>query len=190
MLMAAPARAGEAVIGYAGGLGGYVNGVGGWSFQPQQNIAVTALGSFEGTMVATGEPIAIGVWAADGSLLASNMVTAASSLVNQTVYEPIDPVALWAGQTYSIGVYAQGGTIIVIGVAPTEGSVTTAPDIRLGTAVASFHEFGFPGSIVGPDNSAILGPNFEYNVIPEPDGVVLLCCGVLGLAVARKRRTA
>src|SRR4051812_22841725 len=83
--------AGEAVTSFVVGLGGYANGTAGWTFQPAIAISVTSLGCFD--YIASGQsPIYVGLWGSDGSLLASNTITASSPLFDITRYEPITPV--------------------------------------------------------------------------------------------------
>src|ERR1039457_2908659 len=80
----------------------------GWSFQPLTDVSVTALGSFD-YLVTDQEPIAVGLWTADGTLLASSTITSGSTLVNQSRYEPIPVVQLSLDQTYFVGAYLLSG---------------------------------------------------------------------------------
>src|SRR5690242_17720371 len=67
----------------------------GWSFQPTTDINLTALGCFNYIVSAQGTTF-VGLWSDTGSLLASNAITQASSLVNQSRYEFVTPVSLFA----------------------------------------------------------------------------------------------
>jgi hypothetical protein len=169
---------------------GFSLGTMGWNFQPLTDVSVTALGCFD--YVVTGQgPMAVGLWAADGTLLASNTITAGSTLVNQTRYEPIPAVQLSLDQTYYVGAYLLSGAYMTCyAVVPDtgDGTATMAPEIPLGMAVkSSAAGFNFPDSIVGPSNTALVAPNFEFQPVPEPATFWLVGAGSLVLLASRRR---
>ena len=82
----------------------------GWTFQTTNAFTVTELGCFAN--VFEDNPgvtsVQVGLWDDSGSLLASNSITPASTLFDQTRYESITPVSLSPGQVYHLGVYYSG----------------------------------------------------------------------------------
>lgn len=155
-----------AILSYAPTVGGYVTGTGGWSFQPLTNVTVTALGCFDYIITNQPGPVWVGLWAADGSLLASNSVSTNSVLVNDAWYAPISPVPLLTNETYSVAAFSPAGPMIISAFTPGDGGgyVDTSPEIQLGMAVATTNaSFVFPETIIGPAGSAILAPNFEFH---------------------------
>ena len=181
--------ASEGIVSYVGSDGGYVVGTAGWTFQPLAPISVTSLGCFDYIFGGNSQsPMSIGLWAPDGSLLASNSVSSTSSLLGQSRYESITPVALAPGLTYHIGAYnpSNGVTVLLAAVPADGGSVSTSPLIQLGTAVANFSGFAFPNSEQGGPGAAFLVPNFQFVAVPEPASFIL---GLLGLLMLVNRRT-
>ena len=160
----------EALQNYVSNFGGYGYGTSGWTFQPLTNVSVTALGCFDYVLSYDQspspdyEPISVGLWAADGTLLASNVVTTNSPLISQTRYEPIDPVLLSTNETYYLGACSSLGVMILYGFFENgPGYVNMAPEIQLGTAVNSTNlSLTFPGSMEGHTGTAIIAPNFEF----------------------------
>jgi hypothetical protein len=119
-------------------------------------------------VITSQSPLTVGLWAQDGTLLASATVTSSDPLVNQSVYQSITPVSLTAGATYYLGAYSLNGSFFMDVETPPGGSAMTSPEIILGNSVWSTNGIStFPDTIVGPSGSAILAPNFEYTV-PEP----------------------
>lgn len=165
-------------------------GTSGWTFQPLTNVAVTALGCWEETISGEPAPICVGLWAADGTLLASNTVSTNSTLTNEFWYEPINPVLLFTNQTYYLGAASPPGPIIIGAFAPGGGSgfVNMAPEIQLGMAVISTEvattnqSLDFPEYMeYGPD-SLFVGPSFQFqdgilppvlNISPASNAVLI-----------------
>jgi hypothetical protein len=173
------AQTSEALLSYRLNDVGYTRTTTGWSFQPLTNITVTALGAFQ-YVVTTVSNVEVGIWDENGALLASNTVTTNSPLVNQSMYEPITPVSLTAGQNYYLGAF--GGVIIIDAYEPgaqyDAGPVTMAPEIQLGEAIGETNaDFEFPNVSLGDPGSAIFVPNFEYGITPvvivPPDLVIV-----------------
>ena len=96
----------EAILGYADSISGYADTTVGWTFQTTNAFTVTDLGCF--AKVFTDNPtitsVQVGLWDDSGALLASNSITAASMLFNQTRYQPLAPTRFDPG-TYHLGVY-------------------------------------------------------------------------------------
>lgn len=168
------AHADEAMLSYSVTDGGY-GVVAGWTFQPVTNISVTSLGCFD-YLFADQDPIEIGLWASDGTLLSSNVVSSSSPLVNQSRYEPITPVTLRATLTYYIAAYSTNGLLILDAEAPASGGFATmSPGIQLGTAAFSTNGFFsglvFPYELEGGPGAAALTANFQYTAPPPIHGV-------------------
>lgn len=144
---------------------GFARGTAGWTFQPSTNVSVTALGCFDYILTNQPGPVSVGLWAADGTLLASGTVTTNSELTGQARYEPVNPVELLTDETYYLGAFASAGAMIIQAFAPGNGPgyVNMAPEIQLGTAVNSTNAgFTFPQTLGGPPDSAIFAPNFQF----------------------------
>jgi hypothetical protein len=146
---------------------GYDDGTAGWSFRPLTNISVTALGCSDEIVSSELGPTWVGLWAADGTLLASNAVTTNSALTGLVRYQSIDPVLLSSNETYYLGAFSTNG-MVINAYDPEHGNgydgpVNMAPEIQLESAIGSTDEsFSFPGNIFGPPGSAILAPNFQF----------------------------
>jgi len=186
-------HASEGMLTFSASEGGYVFGTSGWTFQPLTSVSVTSLGVFDYIMNPTGygqSPMSVGLWADDGTLLASNSVTATSPLVNLSRYEPITPVTLAAGLTYHLGAYfPSNGVTVLLAETPGEGgSATMAPEIQLGTAIFDPSGFAFPNSGQGGPGAAFLVPNFQFTVVPEPAAAILLLLGGLTATFRKLKR--
>lgn len=174
--------------GYPVSVVGFTFGTAGWSFQPLTDVSVTALGSFDDLVTGQG-PIAVGLWTADGTLLASHTITSGSTLVNECRYEAIPAILLSSGQTYFVGAYVTAGDLMnfyVVG--PDHGTVIMAPEIQLGMAAMSpAAGFNFPDSIENSSGYVFLAPNFEFQPVPEPATFWLVGSGLLALLATRRR---
>jgi len=166
-----------------------INGPVGWTFQPTTDIQVTALGAFDSVVPGSGS-IEVGLWDSSGTLLASQAVSAADTAVGQSFYQAISSVLLAAGQTYFIAAFSSSGALQTIAVTPDsgpEGYATMSPAIQLGLAAySSGSSFVFPGTTDGNPGDAIIGPNFEFQPVPESSVGYLLVAGTLGLIKLRR----
>ena len=173
----------EAIQSYDYNITGSVNATAGWTFQTTNFLSVTSLGCFADVFVnnATVNSIQVGLWAPDGSLLASSTVTPSSTLFDQTLYVSITPVTLNPGQLYHVGVFYAGGALgLDVPTPETGGSVSPAPEIQLGGTAVSSSGFAFPAEVPGTSGSIYAGPNFRYqNGVPEPSSWLLLGLGGL-----------
>ena len=165
----------------------------GWTFEATTNLMALDLGCF--TNVFLNNPVTdvrVGLWAPDGSLLASTDVTPASTLFGHSLYAAINPVALSPGQIYHVGIFAPPNGSLTLD-ASVAGDFSTTPDISVrGTALSTAAGFAFPVEVLDPsagtpDGAIYAGPNFRYQEgVPEPSAGLLLCLGGL-LLVARRR---
>jgi hypothetical protein len=191
LLLAANAHAAsEAILNTTTLIVGYVVGTAGWTFQPQADISVTALGCFTNVLYVNPQPISVGLWASDGTMLASNSIISGSLLVDQTRYESIAPVPLSSGQTYYIGAISSAGIIVGPVLDGEHGSATMAPEIQLGLLAYETNApvFAFPSLTEGLPGSAFLAPNFEFTIVPEPSILCLISVGASGVLIKRRRR--
>jgi hypothetical protein len=190
LFWAAHARAAsEALLSYQNSNFGFISGTAGFTFQPQVSVSITSLGCFNDVVTSQG-PISVGLWASDGSLLASASVTTTNVLLNQSRYEPITPLPLSIGATYYIGAFAPSGTISGNFVAPQAGgSAITAPEIQLGLMASATNSiFEFPANTEGVPGGGFMGPNFQFSSIPEPSSQLLVSVGSAVVAIYRRRQ--
>jgi hypothetical protein len=159
----------EAILGYeASGVIGYAATVG-WTFHSTNANAVTWLGCF--AKVFEDNPqvnsVEVGLWSDSGLLLASNSITPASILFDQTYYESIIPVWLAAGQVYHLGAYYSGGGIGWDVAGPwIGGSVSASPEIQVDGMAFTTNGFSYPPAMSGTSNSIYAGPNFRFQSRP------------------------
>ena len=184
-----------AIRGYTNAITGVVNDTVGWSFRPATNITVTQLGCLANFFPSNPNAVVqIGLWAAGGSLLASNTITLGSSNIDQSLYESVTPVPLTPGNTYLLGAYSSTVPFSLDAVFPNlggGGSVNTSLDILSLTSAEGTDGFAIPtgGANEGAANGAFLGPNFRYQGgVPEPSSKLLLALGGLLLAARRRIR--
>jgi hypothetical protein len=159
----------EAILGYyANGVGGYANATVGWTFQSTNALAVTALGCFanvfEDNLGVTS--VQVGLWDDSGLLLASNSITPASILFDQTRYEAIPLVSLSPGQVYHLGVYYSGGLGLDVASPSTGGSVSASPAIQVDGLAYVTSGFASPLALAGTAGSIFAGPNFRFQSVP------------------------
>jgi hypothetical protein len=161
--------ASEAIVDYeASGTLAYAPTLG-WTFESTNAFAVTQLGCFakvfEDYPLVTS--VQVGLWNNSGLLLASNSITPSSSLVDQTRYETITPVALAARQVYHLGVYYPGSSLGLDVAGPTVGGfVTAAPEIQVDAVAFGSNGFASPVGMPGTAGSIIAGPNFRFQTVP------------------------
>lgn len=180
----------EAILNFSSSTAGSINGTVGWTFQTINSLSVTGLGAFNYIVASQGN-IQVGLWADDGTLLASNTITAGSAITNQTRYESVQPVLLVAGNIYHIGAFAPGGSILVNVFSPDlpGTSLTVSSDIHVRGTAESGTGFGFPVENAPLDAGIYIGPNFRYSPgVPEPSTFALLSLGGLALAGFRRKR--
>ena len=171
-----------------GGASGTFAGTAGWAFQAVGGFEVSELGVFDYVLqeAPTG-PVTVGLWAENGTLLASVDVSATSAFYNQSRYSSITPVSLIGGQTYFLGafrstVYSMNALGPGVG-----GSFTTSANIQyLGLAQNSSAVFSIPQREAGGEALLYAGPNF---LVPEPSSFALMGIGLLGFALFGRNRS-
>ena len=183
----------EAITGYSASsaVNLFMPGTGGWIFQPQVDMAVTELGALD--LLLSQDTIDVGIWTDDGTELGFASITATDPSSPQTQYASITPILLSAGHTYRIGAFGDSGLglgMSVVYPAPsTNGSVSLAADLKLGSYVYTpNNSFAFPGTL-GTSGAMLLGPTFLYTEnVPEPSFEALFWLSGLGLLAWRTAR--
>ena len=183
------AQAKQAISHFTKGTGGYVTGTAGWSFQTLDPISVTSLGCFD-YVLSNQNPVTIGLWDSGGNLLASSTITLGSHEDNDARYETIPALSLAANSTYWIGAHSSDGFLLVNAAGPDDigGSISLSSGLGLSKAAFGGSGFTFPTLDAGPDGSAYLAPNFQFEPVPEPSTVVLGAAGMLFLLFWRRRK--
>lgn len=170
-----------------------INGPIGWTFQPNTDIDVTALGAFD-YLIPAFDSLDVGLWDSNGTLLASQAVSAASLAAGHSRYETIAPLPLLASKTYYLAAYSASGPLSAVVVTPDaapNGYATMSPEIQLGLAAySSGSGFSFPGTTDGNPGYAIIAPNFEFHPTPEPSALLLSGGGLITLLLLNQRRHA
>ena len=184
---------GPAVTGFTGGssFGAYYgdsvfpNGdVVGFRFTSDLDQFVTSLGVLDSIDGVLDIAHMVGLWRnSDQALLASVSVDATGDLIDGWYYEAITPVALVAGEQYTLGAeyysgdtdgyFSSPSTISLDGISNTNG------------VFPAIGSLGFVYPTEDSANLARLGPNMLTAPIPAPSSLALLGFG--GLALRRRR---
>jgi len=175
-------------------IGSSVNRSLGWTFQPTVDLEVTALGAFD-YILSGSQQIQVGLWDASGVLLASEIINAASTPNNQSLYQSIPPAWLAANQTYFLAAYlmnSPAGAFQFYAVGPDVdepgGQATMSPEIQLGSiAYTPDAGFAFPSITEGSGGDAVIAPNFQFQAVPEPSTFCLLGGGLAGWLFIRRK---
>jgi hypothetical protein len=181
-------------------------GTKGWSFYngPNNPIAITQLGIFDSGGDGLASSHQIGLWATDGTLLASAIVPAGllAPLVDGYRYAPIAPVTLPGGFGVSGGYiiaaqYFAGDTDDLL--TPVSGGLAAGLAVwQGGFPSIGWYDFGselpFPSQRTNPLSEGTLGPpfwepNFQFVAVPEPS-VWFLVSPALAFVVIYRRRFA
>lgn len=173
---------------------GYVSQGVGWSFVPTVDIMVTAInGTAPEVDFWLGTSQNIGTYNYDGPYQNGRFVFGSGAPTN---YQSITPLFLYAGQTYYISTQQTNFTSTVnvffysLDPANSPNLFNPSPYIsQYGSYYLSSD--GQWTSTTGPASGngsvAILGPNFLFQVVPEPSIVTLIISG-LGLCAFLRRK--
>ena len=159
----------EAILAYDANVGDVFYGqTAGWTFQVTAPITVTELGCVASffTQNPSAALVQVGVWASDGSLLASNSIAPGSTLLDQSRYQAVAPLSLSPGQTYQIGAYYPDFFSFDTAIPLYGGSVTPAPLILLLGSANGSGGFTSPSTEAETAGGAYLGPNFRFQSQP------------------------
>lgn len=157
---------------------GHVNTYG-WVFTVgATDLQVTGLGIWDAGLDGLNSEHPVAIWNSLGALLSSTTVEAgvAAPLSGEFRIESLlSPLRLSAGQTYTIGALYQGEDTYHGALA---GDPTISPDISAVEGRLDFEpSLTQPTFVIQPGNPPFTGPNFEYNVVPEPGTWALLIAG-------------
>jgi hypothetical protein len=165
----------------------------GWEFRVSSTIDVVALGVTYVYADNKNQVADIGLWNLDGQPLASARVQDGTTQDGSLyIYATIPATRLLYGETYVIGSIF-GGPCLAFGdgATPAEypANVVYAPEIKVLADRSVFGEdLTFPVnrmSVEGNASYVNLGPNFVYEIVPEPGTLALLTLG--GLLLRRRR---
>jgi len=151
---------------------GYFNGGVGWTFTPTADLLVTGVSSFSAPQVS--------IWLGTNQVLASYPVANADGS-----FETISPLVLLAGQDYAISTQNTNfSSVIFFQVGSTTGTVF--PLVSVSSYLTGFGDFNLTTNeqwtpFDSTENTDIisLGPNFQFQVVPEPGVVALSILGLL-----------
>ena len=162
----------------------------GYEFTVSDSVTVTALGAYDSGGDGFRVDHMVGIWTNAGALLASTTVTSANALFGHFRYDDIAALVLGAG-TYVVGANNWGGQGDPWAWRETGGlNLIEAPNIdHIQDRFRSGSSFVFPNLSEGTFRDGFFGGNFMVDV-PEPSTIVLFGLGLLGLGLARRRRTA
>mgnify|MGYP003388938544 CR=1 FL=1 len=188
------------VLDFTGGTAGSAQGIStdstvGWMFDVHSAINVTSLGLWDEGANGLIDDHQVGLWAGDGTLLASTTVTNSSTTVSSTsadgiwLFEDITTVTLDVGRYAIAAVYIDDDDFI-----RTNTTISTIGEISYFEAATFVGGLVFPNRLKG-DIGGYLGPNLRGEAvestpaIPEPMTLAILGAGLAGLGFARRRKT-
>jgi Domain of unknown function (DUF4082) len=187
---ASVAVAQPAITGLSGGsafdsyYGGLIAGdVVGFRFTSDVDQYVTDLGVLDAADGIIDSAHMVGLWDAGGSLLASVEVDGTGTVLNGWYYEAIAPVALTAGERYTVGALYNSGDLDSYFSGPSLTLYNISDTVAVYPAVGDLG-FVYP-EFESAGNQGRIGPNMILAPIPAPGSLALL--GLGGLALRRRR---
>jgi len=187
----------------------------GWSFSVAEDIDLLALGFYDAGRDGLAEPHLVGLWSADGTMLASAEVAGGvtAQLMGAYRYAPVATVRLQPNTEYVIGATVPLGSFLGKDdhvVSPDHypfynvdpNSLLADPRILLSVTGLEYQgqagvdrtpgpgELTYPADVV--PGEYFLAPNLLFSPVPEPASVALLSIVLIttvarGLSSARQR---
>ena len=159
----------------------------GWSFKVgSDNIDVDALGFYDDQKNGLTQSHDVGIYDAQGNLLASTTVTPNAVLSSWWRWSSLtSPLVLAAGQTYYIAAVngSENYTWNPFGFVTAPG-INFVQDQYIVSSTLAFPSYSYNGS----NGRAWFGPNFNTSTaVPLPASLLLMGPGLAGLAVLRKK---
>lgn len=169
MLALTPLVWGQALLSFSGGneypiyYSGSTGDVVGWRFQVTDEMQVTNLGVWNNDNTGGMDvPHKVGIWDNTPALICSVTVTTSGTVIDDFIYESIDPISLYSGMTYTIGtLYAVDDSDNYISSA---SSAVWAPEVTFYQSVyPSSGSLGFVFPAFSTTSTGRFGPNFLFD---------------------------
>jgi hypothetical protein len=154
----------------------------GMVFKANSNIDATALGFYDIPDLTGPEDLSL--YNSSGDLLAFVVVDPTTApLTSDYFFEPISPVALTKGQTYTVAAQVNDNPWQFGTLAPTSPQITFLNDSYVYGSSSAFP------TLTGGSGPAYFGPNLTF-AVPEPAtwAMMLLGVGMIGAGLRLARR--
>jgi Domain of unknown function (DUF4082) len=163
----------------------------GWAFSTDSAITLTRLSAWDnqGNGFVSGSQD-VGLWRADGTLLASATVTSTDSLSSDYFRSAaVTPVTLLPGVTYIVGATSRLDTYGYYGSSTMASGINYLGDRYGGMGLSNLN---FPTNSSGVPN-AWVGGNFSFSTVPTPTASIAgfaSLAGLGGVGLIKRRRAA
>jgi len=167
----------------------------GFRFTPVVDLSVDSLGYLDVDANGLADGHRVGIWNSGGTLLASTTVTTANSTLSGAVvngaqfrFTPITPLALAAGEVYTIGAAVEGSPDAWFAAVT---HISNAPSLLTVSSVGYYSTGGFdrPASTIANTYAIVNLTVSEAGAeVPEPTSAALVGAGVAVLVALRRKR--